>query len=129
MTAVYYFGCWGAPGHMLWRPNRTSLSHRTEPFLSLGRSLDGGFCPGGVHASTREQEEGATRLHHIAGWTVLSFWDRSGDRRHGSHSTFLVEGAHDFTATVALAREHFPDVLDRITRAGIEIRLAEGDQP
>ncbi len=42
------------------------------------------------------------------GWTFLSFWDRSGDSRPNSNSTFLFEGEYSFEEAVELAKEIFP---------------------
>ena len=112
MSVVLYFGRWGGPGsgHDLhgplggWRP---------IPFPLTRGQVDGGFCPGGANAPREDQIEGLAALHHVDRWTVLAFWDRSADDRHGSHSTFLVEGAHAFDEAGALARKAFPAVWSR----------------
>lgn len=44
---------------------------------------------------------------------MLAFWDRSGDPRGNSHSTYLLRGTLDFDAAVALARAAFPRVWAR----------------
>ncbi len=104
----FYFGCWGDSGHYLWDEHANHARRGTglPPSLGVAR-LDGEFAPKGP------QTEGRAALHHVDGWTVLAFWDRSVDRRHGSHSTFVAEGAHDFAAMVAIARARFPRVWGR----------------
>ena len=124
MSAVYYFGCWGEPGHYLYSPRSGMLPHATLPARIRAR-IDGGFCcaalPGADYDERKAAEaEGLALLHHVEGWTVLAFWDRSGDSRYGSHSTFLAQGTLGFDAMVAMARESFPQVW---ARYGFEVRL------
>jgi hypothetical protein len=111
---VYYFGCWEDVGHYM----RSSSSDRslescraehdfmyTNPW---GTNIDGGLCPKGP------QNEGAALVHQKDGWTALSFWDRSVDSRLGSNSNFLAEGTFDLAQMIAIAKEHFPTVMERI---------------
>ena len=60
------------------------------------------------------QPEGEHRLLHENGWTCLSMWDRSADRRGACTASFAFEGTHDFPACIALARVHFPGIIERI---------------
>lgn len=77
----------------------------------------------------KEAPQGVAALHKRlsrfdgATWTALSFWDRTGDKRPSSNSNFVARG--DFTADemIALAREHFPEVMARLDEAGIKIRV------
>ena len=48
-------------------------------------------------------------------WTVLTFWDRSGDKRPGCCASFLLKGALDFATALETAREAFPQVFARFT--------------
>jgi len=107
MATLYYHGCLGQPGHYLYRPPGISSSRRKlTPF---GWELDGGYAPKG------RQVEGRARLVHDKGWTILAFWDRTGDTRGNSNSAFLIEGEHTFDEMVAMAQEHYPKVWKRIT--------------
>ena len=93
---VLYFGYWyPGGGHMLRKPS--GYSEREDTLPPELRRLDGPFAGDpakikgyydGVHGKqtvphwdTNDQEQGLGRLHHVAGWTVLTFWDRSGDTR------------------------------------------------
>lgn len=114
---VFYFGCIGDTGHFLFdasgcyvRPDRVGV-----PFSRGG--LDQRDPPG------RKQEQGNARLSFESGWTLLHFWDRTVDRRPGSHSIFLVEGGpHSGDVMMQRAERAFPKVLTRIIAAGpIEI--------
>ena len=108
--AIYYFGCWHRAGHYLYTMTGSFLTTRAVPedFPCLLAALDGGFLP-----SHLSQDEGRATLVHLNGWTLLSFWDNSGDTRPNSCSTFVLRGLHTFAETCALAREGFPRVWAR----------------
>lgn len=129
---VLYFGYWyPGGGHMLCKPS--GYSEREDTLPQELRRLDGPFAGDpakikgyydGVHGKqtvphwdTNDQEQGLGRLHHVAGWTVLAFWDRSGDTRGSSNSAFLAEGELSFEEMRDLAQEHFPSIWTRITNA------------
>jgi hypothetical protein len=72
--------------------------------------LDGGYCiykPG--------QPQGEALIHHLDGFTVMAMWDRTGDSRPGSSSTFVMEGTHAYPAMCRLASEAFPAVWKRLS--------------
>lgn len=48
-------------------------------------------------------------IHRRDGWTALSFWDRSIDKRGACNSNYFAEGTFTFEEMVALAKERFPD--------------------
>jgi len=126
-TRVFYFGCWGDVGHYLWTPDGRR-ARSAGPFTAL--DLDGRFCPGVVGRTDRispnVQPEGVAALHHANGWTVLAFWDRSVDRRRGSHSTYVIEGTHDFGEAVRISSAAFPRVWARYPFVS---PLPEGSSP
>lgn len=53
-------------------------------------------------------------------WTILSFWDRTHDKRYGCCSSFVLKGALNFEDALAAAQEAFPQVFDKI---GFEIKM------
>lgn len=119
---VLYYGCeLRESGHYAWRPNWQRWSAPT-PFDSNLRlpgsatELDGGFTP-----PMSEEKNGKARLTHVDGWTVLSFWDNSMDKRPGSHATFAVDDTVDFETILQLAREAYPAVFGRMQ---FEVTLA-----
>jgi len=67
---------------------------------------------------TEHQPARIVRLHHKAGWTAISFWDRTGDDRFGSSSTILTEGTHSLATMLDLFRERLPGVWARVTAGG-----------
>jgi hypothetical protein len=128
MPRFYYFGCIERAGHYMHsNPSPRGLEEiralhdvlRKNPW---GSGIDAGLCPPGKDA--RYQVEGRASVHHKDGWTALAFWDRSVDSRGGSNSVFLADAIHDFEIMMALARENFPEVLDRLSFAVVD---ASGD--
>ncbi len=106
---TYYFGCDGSPGHyLIGRPETRGWP--ANKCIPWGYELDTGLCP----VTPGYQRQGQAALHHKAGWTALSWWDRaSGDTRMGCNSTVIVEGEHDFEQMVILVGEHWPKVAER----------------
>lgn len=109
---VYYFGCIDRPGHYMHSPGPYSLEKARADYRFMdtnpwGNKIDCGLCPPG------DETEGRALVHHKDGWTALSFWDRSIDRRGKCNSNFLAEGTFTFAEMVELARRHFPKVMAR----------------
>jgi hypothetical protein len=107
---IYYFGYWGESGHYWHAPlyqTRSAIVSRVG--LKIYPKIDTGFCPGSV-----QQAEGKANLHHVDGWTILSFWDRSGDKRGNSNSNFVVRGIWTLEDVLDAARAKFPDVMNRM---------------
>lgn len=124
---AYYFGCWRVPGHHFWlpgsdghpyRPDRDELiamaggyPHTTQadppggPAIPWGYRVDGGLL--------RSHVQGRATVHHLGGWTALTFPDYSVDDRPGSHSTYVFDEVLDFDAALAAAREHFSAIFER----------------
>lgn len=91
-----------------------------------GADLDGVYPPAkrgtyrnGNMKIIKEAAQGAAALHHLTrneiDWTILAFWDRSGDSRSGSNTAFILEGTHDYPAALKLAKETFPELFERFT--------------
>lgn len=125
---AFYFGCFEQAGHYWF-----------DTFMRTPRQADGSYyphpgapSPWGYPDCTLQphcvqvrdrwevigpQIEGHALVHRKDGWTALSFWDRSVDKRGNSNSTFMFRGDFDFDTMVALAQEHFPKVWKRFTFA------------
>lgn len=125
----YYYGCWKVAGHYLWTPavkeyadegpRKVQMRARTE--LIWYPHVDGGFLP-------REKShyvQGEAWLSHMGDWTLLSMDDFTVDTRPGSISVFIEYGRHDYEAMLALATEHFPEVLARLEAGGVKVVPAE----
>lgn len=145
---VYYFGCWGRPGHYLWTPTgRRAANDECTPWRLS--ELDGELAGDTVAEDNRrarlerqpigwcrseDQPEGVVR-HHQRGhwirhdwrghWTAISFWDRSCDSRPGSNSAFIARGDMTGAEMLALFERSFPAVWERIA-ARFPLVLAMG---
>lgn len=109
-----YFGCWGnSTGHYLFESEYQKPPMNTVPW----DSIDGGLAPAGV-----KQREGVAELHHKNGWTALAFWDRSVDKRPNSNSALFAEGTHSFDEMIQIAKDNFPQIMNRFNFPIIEIQ-------
>jgi hypothetical protein len=117
MTDVFYFGCIQGPGHFLWssESQRTRAGSRGFPddFPVEPCSLDGGLL-GPMHYHGPEVE-GQAAVWRGRGWTIISFWDRSVDKRGACNSSFVVRGTLSFDEAVTRAKAAFPNVWARFT--------------
>lgn len=119
---VYYFGSWNQRGHLLYTSSGRTPSWDAVyemPVPLRDGKLDGAFAPKGP-----EQVNIANHFH-IAKWTVIAFWDRSGDSRPGSNSAFVMEGDKTFEEALMIARAHFPEVMKRIETVAPITQLQE----
>lgn len=120
MTNCYYFGVMKHAGHFLYCGNHTIHErYLPEDFPVNVRALDGALLPPQL-----PQDEGRAELIHLNGWTVLTFWDRSADRRGRSSSTFIILGVVDFSEAVSIAKEYYPQVWSRFTFEVFERKTA-----
>ena len=110
-----YFGYQGS-GHHAYRAKGGYLfsadydspeDYRFNGFTA--GELDGNFCPKDI-----TQAQGFIRLTHDRGCTVLAFWDRTGDGRRNSHSTFVLPGTLTVQEALFLAILEFPTVFARV---------------
>ncbi len=127
---MFYYGCWAGIGHHAFLPNGQSATQDEMrcPWSQYSRSFSGACIDGGLQPLRGDiphdvpQPEGLARLTQEAGWTALSFWDRSIDKRGGSHSTFVAEGTFTFAQMVEQAKRLFPTIWARYT-----FRLTAGE--
>jgi len=114
---AYYFGV--SPGRSAGhychnRDLSTTFDRPRSGFPILPTILDGGLLP-----TCAERKQGLCELWKNGKWTILSFWDQSGDRRPGSNSTFLLEGDYTFEQAVQHSRQIFPSIFTRIDNCKI----------
>lgn len=113
----YYFGCKDRPGHFLWGDDGRRSDNSSKNVLPFKFSiLDAGFLP-----EVCSQIEGLGTLVHFPKWTVLSFWDRSVDKRPGCNSAFVLYGHWTFSESLEISKVKFPWVWSRFN---FEVRLA-----
>lgn len=127
-----YFGCdrgvWGntQAGHGFSGPHGSYVNGRDAQAVNPWGMLDGKLAPKDHHGEVVfgvddrrraeravEYPQGVAALHHKDGWTALSFWDRTGDSRGNSNSTFLFDSVMSFEEAIDAAREHFSALFER----------------
>lgn len=134
---IYFFGHAGEHDHsghqIYWRPfhslSRSDMQVNGVPW-SLGE-LDGQLAPVlnpwcKDHYRRQECPQGVTSVTYKKGWTALSFWDRTGDSRGASNSTFLINRPVDFKEGIELAQASWPQLFKRFQEAGLELKEYEG---
>lgn len=133
---VLFFGVRSGTGagHCLVTPTAHADERSLPPPL---RRLDGVWCyptprtPEQSRNSWRDrgpQEQGRGFIHYVDGWTVISWWDRSEDRRGGCCAVFLIEARCGWADALAAARAAFPREVARM-EAAYPIALAGADLP
>lgn len=119
VVRAFFFGCWNRSGHS-WHVKNDSMSYieieRSVPKI-VNDHIDGGFCPGAnwedYYRKSRPEVEGEATLTHVAGWTVLGWWDRSVDSRSACNSNVVTPGTRSYADMVSICRNQFPHVLSR----------------
>lgn len=99
---MFYFGPIGGVGHYFWLSDRTS-THDFKGKGPWGTSVDGRLAP-----PDNAEKEGEALIHHKDGWTAISFWDRTVDKRGGCSSTYLINDDLTFKEMAVLAEKTFP---------------------
>lgn len=120
MDTIYYYGAIGSAGHYLWESDTRSYHVYDQPH-PWGRKIDGTLTPEDI-----SQGEGIALVTHKQGWTALSFWDRTVDKRRGSHSTYVINSIHTFEEMVILAKENFPKRWGAMSFEVVEVEATNG---
>ena len=142
MTA-YFTGVspWEDAGHYCFTPD-WRMVWRCEPDLPDSPWADPAGYPLGDSGATgaawpeikrdgrsRDEPEGAVRVRHLDGWTLLCLWDRSADHRKGSHASFAFDELMSPDGALIHARALFPRVWARIdvhlAKLGLTLRVSE----
>jgi hypothetical protein len=115
----YYFGCGQGAGHYLFSESgQHCWSRDAERSLPIRYTvLDGGLLPPG-----KPETEGEAAMIHVGNWTIITFWDRSVDKRGGCNSSFVIPARLGFDDAVALSRKRFPWVWSRFK---FDVRLSQ----
>jgi hypothetical protein len=106
---IYYFGCKEGLGHYLHSPRASQAARPPADLPYTIKQLDAGLLPD----NNWPQTEGAGALVQARGWTVLTFWDRTVDKRANSNSAFVARGLHSLAEMKVLAEAAFPAIYSR----------------
>lgn len=111
---TYYLGCWDErKGHYLKDKNGFSPNPNNLPW----KQIDGTLAP------DTTIKAGIAKLHHKDNWTALAFWDYSIDHRPNSNSVFLAKGEFTFDEMMQIAKDDFPQIMERFDFPIIEIQM------
>ena len=121
---VYFFGCLdpARKGHFIYGPNGRSLNRheRRDLFFPVDEYVLDAHL---LHTvSDTDDHQGLAVLTHIRNWTIISFWDRTGDARGRSNSSFLTPEHVSFDELLQAAQEQYPArfVLHKFTITSID---------
>ena len=138
MSDVIFYGVAGDAdgGHQFYQRSGSAVCVADRPPLpaevSRAEMVDARWCFSAPILGDRpfvdRQPQGRGFIHRVAGWTVISWWDRSGDSRMGSNAVFFVRGDHPWAEALRRAREAFPREMKRM-EAAYSIGLAGADLP
>ena len=120
-SLVVFCGVWPrSMGHFAFWPSGEKAKDPTSPWGYRFNTL----CDGTViplmtvcdRQRTERQPEGVRYHFQKDGWTLVSWWDRSGDPRHGSIAAFAMQGIYTADEAETQARRAFPGVWARIDK-------------
>lgn len=107
MRTVHFFGCIGGPGHFFFAKNAPRIDYYQQPF----GNLDTGILE---EQKVPERLDGTLAFAQKDGWTVISFWDRSGgDTRPACNAAFLIQEIIEKDELLELARQEWPEIFSR----------------
>jgi hypothetical protein len=114
---MVYFGPLTESGHFMFYETGEKVLYRDGnalcpwPYNEIDGTLQPGHPEPGdrLQRRTRQMREGEALLHHKEGWTALSFWDFTVDKRPGCSSTYLAKGTFTFEQMVELAKARFSE--------------------
>jgi len=102
---LYFFGCntaGRASGHAVFLGNN-------EKYDRSKNSLDGGL----LNLAGVTDRPGQGCFAQVGNFSIVSFWDRTGDSRPNSNSAFFAEGQHTAEELLSAARERYPEIFSR----------------
>lgn len=133
-SAIYFCGVWpssrGEKGHYAYLPGGqhvymvhgngvenspwgTSNAFSRDPLID-GVIMDAMSPRAKGSYAMREEPEGLRYHFQKSGWTLVSWWDRSGDQRNGSCAGFAMKGLYTADEAETYARKMFPTVFERM---------------
>lgn len=102
---IYVFGRFSGPGH--------HLHHPSGHIATMAAGVEAA-CDGLLRSGRGEEPEGQSvrawqRATPVpAGWSFVSWWDRQGDPRGGSHTGILAPGTWTDEQLIAAGRRLAP---------------------
>lgn len=88
-------------------------------YARMPARIDGVYAP--RDGNRNEAPQGHCRQVIVGEWTIVAWWDRSGDPRGACNSALAARGLHSFDAMIAAGRAQYPWVFERLAKAGVQI--------
>lgn len=111
---VYIFGAFPI-GHHLYYAQRPL---RSVPLRAVPLGVRAACDPATGVAPEAQHEGLLTGVKVPEGWSFVSWWDRQGDQRYGSHTGILAPGAWTTEQLLAAGREAAPWAFRVTVRGG-----------
>ena len=103
MSEMIFFGCVKQVGHHLYTKDGYMMSYMDRKKIPFTEGiLDTGLLEG------VPMTEGLATISIIRGWTVVSFWDNSVDKRGKSNAAFIYPKSMTFEEMIEISREQLP---------------------
>ena len=103
MSEMIFFGCVREAGHHLHTKYGWPMSRQEKKILPFAEMiLDSGLL------KDVPMTEGSATISIIRGWTVVSFWDNSVDKRGKSNASFIYPKQMTFEEMLEISREQLP---------------------
>lgn len=112
-SAIFVFGSFNGAGHHVWSGRRIATDDEV-PYITVQRACDAIGTPD--YRGRPDEPEGAIvrrdnrkgSLPIPAGWSFVSWWDRQGDIRNGSHTGILAAGVWSDAQLISAGRRLAP---------------------
>jgi hypothetical protein len=101
----YFFGCYKDIGHYLRKPGGMT-EWDIDTATPWGTSLDSKLCP-------KDENDRSWVLTQKDGWSTISAWDNTIDKRGKSNANFVAEGLYSLEEMKELAKANFPELMGR----------------
>lgn len=120
---MYFFGCGNnGPGHYFWKSDgKRDETDRRVWYREL-TGIDGVYAPA-WHSRPHEWV-----YHRHNGFTIISCWDYSVDRRQKSNANFIMRGDWPIEVMLLEAAKQFPKIYTRFVNALTPEQVAERDR-
>jgi hypothetical protein len=125
---IYYFGVWPghSTGHFIWDRHWNQARDAERKLFAAAVASGLSQYPWDAKIDNRgNQPQGLFFYKKGEGISLISCWDRSGDGRYNSCSSFISPNVLSREELLFWARETYPEVFSRMEKAGISIGWAE----
>lgn len=119
---IYFCGVWPGrtAGHYTYDTHGNKLWNEHTPWRNeyMSRPMCDARITALLPPGTRDNKQIERVRHHFqsGGWTLIAWWDRSGDCRFGSIAAFAINALLDADAAEQYARQVFDNIFKRMDK-------------